>query len=165
MLSAQNRRARKVAARWALFEAQKGWQPTLPQEALAYRARLFARSAYLPNTPALQALDDARDSIGALLPRLLELLHKKQGDRYFMNGSESQGKIFWFFSPPQPVDAFNLTLMIRGAQAFIAFGYTPYTLDGRLDFHGMISSHVMAEPELAGLALMRLVRDVLSRIP
>jgi len=162
MLSAQKRQARKVAAIWAIREAQMGWQPTIPQEALEY---FFTRSAYLPDTPALQALDDARDSIGALLPRLLELLHKKQGDRYFMNGSESQGKIFWFFSPPQPIDAFNLTLAIRGDQAFMAFGYTPYMLDGHLDFHGMISAHATAEPELAGLALMRLVRDVLSRIP
>ena len=162
MGTVQKRQARKLAARWALHEAQKGWRPTIPQEGLEY---FFTRSAYLPNTPDLQALDEARDSITALLPRLLELLHKKQGDRYYMNGSESRGKIFWFFAPPQPIDAFNLTLATRNGLAFLSFGYMPYTLTGQLDFHGMVSDHATADPEMAGLALMRLARSVLSRIP
>lgn len=162
MGTVQKRQARRLAARWALHEAQQGWQPTIPEEALAY---FLTRSAYVPDTPDLQALDLARDSIGAMLPRLLEVLRKKQGDRYSMNGSESRGKIFWFFSPPQPIDAFNLTLTTRDGLAFLAFGYMPYTVTGQLDFHGMISDHGTADPEMAGLALMRLVRSVLGRIP
>lgn len=162
MGTVQKRQARRLAARWALYEAQQSWQPVIPAEALAF---FFTRSAYVPNTPDLQALDVARDSIGAMLPRLLDLLRKKQGDRYFMNGSESHGKIFWFFSPPQPIDAFNLTLATREGVAFLAFGYLPYTMTGQLNFRGMISDHATSDPEMAGLALMRLVRSVLGRIP
>jgi hypothetical protein len=150
-----------VAARWAHHEATRGWQPAIPKEALEY---FLTRQAYLPDTPDLQALDEARDSIGALLPRVMDLLRKSQGDIYAMNGSESHGKIFWFFSPPQPIDAFNLTLSIRDGRAFMSFGYTPYTLAGKLDFHGMTSEHATADPEMAGLALMRIVRTVLNKI-
>jgi hypothetical protein len=109
-------------------------------------------------------LDEARDSVGALIPRVLGLLRKSQGDRYAVNGSESHGKIFWFFAPPQPIDAFSLTLSIRGRLAFLSFGYIPYTLAGQLDFRRMISDHATADPELAGLALMRIVRSILSKI-
>jgi hypothetical protein len=155
-----NRQARRVAARWALHVARGDWQPTIPQEALA-----FFRTAYLPDTPSLQMLDDARDSVAVFLPKVLDLLHKKQNDRYYMNASESQGRIFYFFSPRQPVDSFNLTLYMKGLQAFVAFGYIPYRPGGGLNLQGMISAHAVVDPDIAGMALMRVVRNVLGRIP
>jgi hypothetical protein len=160
MGSAKKRQARKVAARWALHVARGDWQPPIPQEALA-----FFRTAYLPNTPSFQLLDDARDSIGVFLPKILDLLHKKQNDRYFMNSSESKGRLFYFFSPRQPVDSFSLTLYMKGLQAFVAFGFIPYKPGGGLNIQGMISEHALAEPDIAGLAVLRLVRSVLSRLP
>jgi hypothetical protein len=162
MGSAQNRQARKVAARWAFKQALGDWQPVIPQEALEF---FLTRQAYVPDTPDLQKLDDARDSVAVFLPKVIEALHKKQGEHYYMNASESQGRVFYFFSPQQPLDAFSLTLSIRNGHAFLAFGYTPYTAQGKLDFHGMVNAQAATEPELAGLSLMRLVRAVLAKIP
>lgn len=157
-----NRQARRVAARWATEQALGDWQPTIPQEALDF---FLPRLAYLPDTPDLQKLDEARDSVAVFLPKLLEMLHKKQGERYYMNSSESHGRIFYFFSPQHPLDAFNLALSIRNGHAFLAFGYAPYTAQGKLDFRGMVGQQAATDPEMAGLALMRLVRAVLAKIP
>lgn len=161
-MEAAQRQARRVAARWALKQALGSWQPEIPAEALEF---FFTRQAYLPDTPDLQKLDEARDSVAVFLPKLIEVLHKKQGDRYYMNSSESQGRLFYFFSPQQPLDAFSLTLSVRNGHALLAFGFTPYTAQGKLDFHGMINAQAATDPELAGLSLMRLVRAVLAKIP
>lgn len=153
------RLSRKVAARWALKQAFAEWNPPIPQEALDY-----FKVAYIPNTPELRILDEARESIAVFLPKILDMLKRQQGDRYFMNSSESHGKIFYFFQPRQPIDAFNLTLWIDGDKANVVFGYTPRKLDGSLDFKGMVQERGSGMPEIVGMTLMRLVRSVLSKI-
>jgi len=161
---ALNRQARRVAARWALKQALGDWQPRIPQEAHEYLASLGGRLAYVPDTDATIALEDARASVGVMLPRILSTLAKHQGDRYYMNASESHGKIFYFFSPRQPIDAFNLTLYIKGKEAVCVFGYTPYKLNGMLDFANMKSETTLSRPEMAGLGVMRILRELLEQI-
>jgi len=161
-LSHRTRLARRVAARWALEQALGDWQPPIPKEARDFFHGI--KVAYLPNTEDLVALDDARSSVQVMLPKILITLGKHQGDRYYMNASESHGKIFYFFSPHQPVDAFNLTLYIKNGEAVCVFGYTPYRLNGMLDFANMKSEQVSAIPEMAGLAVMRILRDLLATI-
>lgn len=109
-------------------------------------------------------LEDARSSVAVMLPKILRTLQQHQGDRYYMNASESHGKIFYFFSPRQPIDAFNLTLYIKNGEAMCIFGYTPYKLNGLLDFQNMKHESVSSLPEMAGLAVMRLLRDLLATI-
>lgn len=156
------RLSRRVAARWALKQALGDWQPAIPKEALEYLQSV--KLAFMPDTEEGAMLEDARASVAVMLPKLLKTLQQHQGDRYYMNASESHGKIFYFFSPRQPIDAFSLTLYIQKGEAICVFGYTPYKLDGSLDFKGMKSERTLSRPEMAGLAVMRIVRELLATI-
>lgn len=157
-----SRQAKKIASRWVHYKIAIEWQPPIPPEAIL---RAFGeRQAYVPDTQSLISLDEARDSVGVFIPKIQELLKKKQGDRYYVNASENRGRIFYFFSPPQPIDTFNMTLAMRGNKTHLSFGYTPYKLDGSPDFKKMITKQVLTEPDVAGLAMMRLVRATLAEI-
>jgi hypothetical protein len=160
----QRRQARRVAARWALQQALGDWQPPIPQEALDYFHRV--KVAYAPDDHFATDLSDARESVAIMLPRVMDALRKKMGDRYSLNSStEGHGKIFYFFSPPQPVDSFNLTLYVTpNHQAVMILGYTPMKLTGGFDFANMKSKSIKSTPEMAGLALMRLVRALLAEL-
>ncbi len=160
----QRRQARKLAARWALQQALGDWQPPIPKEALDYFHGI--KVAYAPDAPFAEDLNTARESVAILLPNVLAALRKKMGDRYSLNAStESRGKVFYFFAPPQPVDSFNLTLSVTPAhQAILVFGYTPMKVTGGLDFANMKTKSAHSEPDMAGLALMRLVRALLVEI-
>lgn len=153
------RQTRRVAATWARKVAFAGWSPNIPAEALT-----FFKEAYSVDTEDGMALSDAKDSVGVFLPKILDLLRKAQGDRYYVNASEAKGRLFYFFSPRQPVDAFNLTLGVKNGKAFLAFGYIPYKLNGMLDIPNMLSEKAVTDPEVAGLSVMRLVRSILSKV-
>lgn len=155
MLTAHQRLIRRVAARWSLQQIQLAWVPPIPTEALA-------RLAFLPTAPESQALTDARDSVSVFIPKLLQMLRKVQGEPYSMNASASRGRIFYYFAPKQPLDSFNMTLWVQGDKAHLAFSFVPHKLNGHLDFQRAISEKTTSEPEMAGLALMRLVRSVLA---
>lgn len=133
----------------------------IPSEVLSF---FEVRLAYMPNTEEGLALQEAQTSVDLFLPKILELLFRKQGDRYYLSASESRGRIFYYFAPRHPIDAFNLGVAIRNGRAHLFFGYTPAKLDGTLDLHGMIQEKTSAEPEMAGLAVMRLVRSILSQV-
>lgn len=149
MLTASQLQVLRVAARWSLQQLELSEQT-------------LAKLAYMPDTPANQALDVARDSISVFLPKMMQTIRQVQGERYGMNASESRGRIFYFFSPRHPVDSFNMTLWIQGDKAHIDFGFTPHKLNGQLDLQKAISERAVSEPEMAGLALMRLVRSVMA---
>lgn len=152
-----NRLARRVAAAWGRKVAFSGWRPPIPQE-------LLSRVAFMPDTETGQPLEDARDSIDVFLPKILDTLRKAMGERYYVNASESHGKIFYYFAPRQPIDSFNLTLWIHGPNAQVSFGYVPTRMDGSLDLANMKSVRLPAAPETAGLAVMRALRDLLSKL-
>jgi hypothetical protein len=152
-----NRLARRIAAKWALQTSMAGWRPPIPQE-------LLARVAFSPFTDNQQALEDARDSVGIFIPKILDTLRKAMGERYYVNASESHGRIFYYFAPRDPIDSFNLTLWIHGPNAQVSFGYVPTKLDGSLDIANMESVRLPAEPEVAGLAVMRALRDLLAKL-
>lgn len=153
MVTAQHRR---IVAAWGRQVAFSGWKPEIPTEALIL--------AYSLDTEEGVLLSEAKDSVGALLPKLLDAIRKHMGDRYHVNASEARGRIFYFFAPRQPVDAFNLTLSVQGDMAHLSFGYIPYKLNGKLDIANMKSEKAVIEPDLAGMAMMRLVRNLLGRI-
>ena len=151
------RLARKIAAAWGRQVALAGWRPPIPQE-------LLTRVAFMPDTEEGQALEDARDSVGVFLPKILDTLRKAMGERYHANASESHGKIFYYFAPQQPVDSFNLTVWIHGPNAQVSFGYVPTKIDGSLDIANMKMVRLPSSPETAGLAVMRALRDLLSKL-
>lgn len=155
------RQARKVAARYAQTRSTQGWVPPIPR---TFLERLVQKLAYSPDTKNVELLDLARDSVGVFLPKILDLLRKKQKERYYLNVSESQGRFFYFMIPRQKVDAFNMTLAMHGPKTHISFGFTPYKLDGTPDFKGMLTKQTLVDPELAGMMMMRLVRATLAEI-
>ena len=157
-----SRQAQRVASRFVHKLISSGWQPSIPKALLA--AFFKDRQAYVPDTKSLVSLDEARDSVGVVIPKILELLKKSQGERYYVNASESQGRIFYFMAPRQRIDAFSMTVAMQGPKAHISFGFTPYKLDRTPDFKKMITKQALAEPEVAGLAMMRLVRTVLAAL-
>jgi hypothetical protein len=158
-----SRQAQRVASRFVHKLISSGWQPSIPQAFMSIF--LGDRQAYVPDTKSLVSLDEARDSVGVFIPKILELLKKRNlGDRYYVNATESRGRIFYFMTTRDEVDSFNMTLAMQGPKAHISFGFTPYKLDGTPDFKKMITKQALAEPETAGLAMMRLVRIVLAEL-
>lgn len=155
--------ARKVAATWAFRIASEGWQPAIPDWAHKWASSQI--EAYAPSADFTQALDEARTSVNIMLPKLLQMLHQKQGERYYMSASESRGKVFYYFAPRHPVDSFSLMLAITpGAEASLAFGYMPTKVNGSPDFANGKQNKAKSDPELAGLQLMRLVRALLAQV-
>lgn len=118
----------------------------------------------MPDTEEGAGLEAARDSVDVFLPKILDTLRKAMGERYYVNSSESHGKIFYYFAPRQPVDSFNLTLWVRGPNAQVSFGYVPTKVDGSIDLANMKSVRLPAAPETAGLAVMRALRDLLTKL-
>ena len=148
---------RRVVARWNFKVAMSGWNPTIPQW-------VFDRVAFAPSgDKAIFAL--AKDSVNILLPNLLNLFRKTLGDRYSMNSSSRSSEIYYFFSPPQPVDSIAMHLAIRGEMTTISLAYIPYTLTGRPDFSKTIElREVVADPEVVGMHMMNMARRLMSKI-
>jgi hypothetical protein len=156
-MNAERRLIRRVAAAWATKLAFSEWNPPIPQE-------LLSRVAFMPDTEEGLALEDARDSVAVFLPKILDTLRKATGERYYANASESHGKIFYYFAPRQPIDSFNLTVWVHGPNAQVSFGYIPTRVDGSLDIANMKSVRLPSSPETAGMAVMRALRDLLSKL-
>jgi hypothetical protein len=152
---------RRVASTWAFKKATEGGSP-IPLEVLQHF--FGGKTAYALNSEEGFALHEAQESVNLFLPKILEMLFRKQGDRYYMTASESRGRIFYYFAPRHPLDAFNLGVSVHNGKAMLFFGYTPMKVGGGIDLQGMISEKAVADTEVAGLAVMRLVRSVLSKI-
>jgi hypothetical protein len=152
--------SRKVASRWGYLLATRE-APTIPKWALE---RAFVRLAFLDEEET-DSLQLAKESVNILLPKFLDLLHKAQGETYYMNASGSHGRIFYYFSPKHPVDSFHLMLGSRRERVILNLSYMPHRLDGSPDFQNSVQLvQGVEDPELAGLALMRLGRQLLTRI-
>jgi hypothetical protein len=124
------------------------------------------KAGYSLDTEEGVSLHEARESITIFLPKLLSMLRSKMGERYYINSSsEGRGRVFYFFAPRQPVDAFSLVVSAeRNGTVKLSFGYMPYKATGRPDFANSVEETMKANAETAGLALMNLVRKVLSGI-
>lgn len=149
--------ARRVASRWAYAWAAGDYSPKIPQE-------YIARCAFAPSDPDFEAITNAQDSVNVFLPKFIELLRKTQGDRYYANTTEGGGRLVYFFAPRQPIDTFGLMLSIKGGKAVMTLSYMPYNLQGNIDFKKSRSEKVVSEPEMAGLAFMRLARKLLQKL-
>jgi len=112
-----------------------------------------------------ELFDLARDSIAILLPKLLDALRKKFHERYHMNASLGHKTLFYFFESPNALEAIGLTLSIRNRHVFLNMLYAPYDLNDKIDYSKKVEvKTTVSDPDLAGLALMRLVRDLLSKV-
>lgn len=154
--------ARRVAARWGFLQATKEYVPPIPRWALE---RAAIRLAFV-DTKEPDALLLAKESVNILLPKFLEMLRKKMGERYYMNASQANGRIFYYFAPRQPVDSFHLMVGSKQGKVFLNLSYMPHRLDGSPDFSNSRQVvQVVEDPELAGLDFMRVTRQLFTKMP
>lgn len=115
--------------------------------------------------PGQDLFDDAKLSLEIMLPKVLQTLGKKFRDRFYMNATQQRMKLYYYFSGHPALETIALTLAIQGGHPVLWVGYIPNKLVGGADFQrGIHESVVVRDPELAGLALMRLLRKLLDRI-
>lgn len=115
--------------------------------------------------PGQDIFDEAKLSIEIMLPTVLKTLGKKFNDRFYMNATQQRMKLYYYFSGHPALETFALTLSVQHDLPLLWFGYIPNKLLGGADFQRAIHDSVrVPDPEVAGLALMRLVRKLLSRI-
>ena len=152
---------RSVVAGWNFRVAMSGWNPPIPDWVFS---RFQSKLAFAPGgDKALFKM--GKDSINILLPNLINLFRKKLGDRYSMNASQRSHEIFYFFSPPQPVDSIAMHLGARGNQLSLSMTYIPYTLMGKPDFSKATELQEMVDdPEVVGLHMMSMARRLLASI-
>jgi hypothetical protein len=170
-----DRIARRVAARWAFKQAQGDNPPIIPRWVHTWAESLTTRVAYLGerdeySLPDLrtddEVFDAAQDSIEILLPKFLATLKAKFYERYHMNASKTKNRIYYYFTPDNPIDTIALALVVRNHKAYLELIYVPYAVAGdRLDYKKAVrESASVDEPDVAGLALMRMLRKVLARV-
>jgi hypothetical protein len=152
---------RRVVAGWNFRVAMSGWNPTIPDWVFD---RFQEKVAFAPSGDK-EVFALAKDSINILLPNLINLFRKVLGDKYSMNASQRLHEIFYFFSPPQPVDSIAMHLGVRGDKLALSMTYIPYTLMGRPDFSKASElREVIDDPEVVGLHMMGMARRLLAKI-
>lgn len=140
-----------------------GYRPEIPE----WVFERYTTKISLQSNPAidLALFKDGRESINVLLPNLINLFRKTMGDRYSMSASQRQNDIFYYFSPPQPLDAFTMHLGCRGGKLFLDMGYIPYNTQGKPDRSKVIElQEVVEDSELVGLRMMNMARRLLAKI-
>lgn len=155
---------RSIVARWNLKVALSGYRPEIPEWVTKY----YATKTSFQVAPAVELIlfREGRDSINVFLPNLMSLLRKSRGDRYSMNASQRHNDIFYYFAPPQPIDAFTLHLGCRNGELHLDMGYIPYNFQGKPNKSKIIElQEVVDNSELVGMHMMNMARRLLSKIP
>ncbi len=112
-----------------------------------------------------QLFDEARESIAILLPNFLALLKQKFKESFSMNASAAGTRIYYFFAPKHPLENIAITLGVHRGRTFLSVLYVPVDLHGHVDHKKAVEiKEDVQDPELAGLALMRVARKVLARV-
>lgn len=157
--------AQRIASRFGFKTAMKGWNPFIPDWVVKWSERTSFKVAYYSERDQ-GIFQTSKDSINTLLPKFLDALHKAYRDRFHMNASQSGTSIYYFFSPKNPIETFALHLMVRGGKAHLALGYMPHGVtSGHPDYSKVVEERVVIDdPEVAGLAFMRMARKLLSRV-
>lgn len=155
---------RKVASRWAYAVSMRGWNPPIPEWVFEKWGSRLALQA--PNAD-MAACQLAKESVNIMIPNLLALLQKRLKDRYHMNASQRGTDVFYFFSTRHPVDSISMHFGIRQGNVVLSMGWVPYKISSNQpDWGKAIEKKALCkDPELAGLALMRLARTLLDAIP
>jgi hypothetical protein len=119
-----------------------------------------------PRDPRQDTFEAAKVSVLIMLPQVLKTLSKKFNDKFYMNSTQQKHKLYYYFSGHPALETVALTISIRGGYALLWIGYIPQKLTGGSDLAKSIhESVVVTNPELAGLACMRLLRTVLAKVP
>jgi hypothetical protein len=115
--------------------------------------------------PGQDLFDDAKLSVEIMLPRVLRTLRDKFRDPFYMNATQQRLKLYYYFSAHPAMETVALMVSLKNGVIALWLGYIPHKLMGGADFkRGIHETVVVHDPELAGLALMRLLRKLLSRV-
>jgi hypothetical protein len=173
---------RKVAARWAFGMALAPWTPSIPDWVFAWGARVvktaYADRGFLHElqhgdtipppsagpTPA-DIFQAARESVEILLPKFKELLRHKFREQFGMNASAMALSIYYYFVPRHPLENIAVSVSVHQSRVLVSMMYAPVNLHNVVDYKKVVEAKEMLEdPELAGMALMRLARKVLAQV-
>jgi hypothetical protein len=179
------RLAKTIHARWTLRAAAGDFQPEVANDLVTWTERESGRfligKNYVHELELLQlnpdnmftpqtTLDedtfaDAKISVAIMIPRLLAALAKKFRDKFYMRATQQRFKLYYYFSGEPALETFALTLTLKRGKPFLWLGYIPNKLTGGADFSKAIQEQVaVSDPEMAGLAMMRLVRSLLAKV-
>lgn len=155
--------ARRVASRWVAHQLQLSQRTSVPSWVFA---RFATREAYADVPTDAEAFVVAKESVTILLPKVLELLRRKMHERYTLNASQRRNEIFYYFAAEDPIESFAMHFAIRGGKVLVDFSYVPFgAVSGRPDYSKAVEAKALAEdPELAGMAVLRAVRQVLGQL-
>lgn len=170
---------RRVASRWGLRVVTSANPRPIPQWVFDWGADLDRRIsavhlAYIGEkddysvTHILdtEAFEAAKESLNALLPKFRAMLQAKFHETYYADVSQTSTRVYYFFSANSELESFAITLAVRQGDVFLALGYVPaHVSQHSLDYSKAIEvSERIQDPDMAGLALMRLTRKLLVRI-
>lgn len=179
------RLAQSIAARWMVRTATGGVQPEVANDLVAWAERESGRhltgkdymrelellqlkpdKTFTPQTtPDEDAFADAKSSVTIMIPRLLAALSKKFRDKFYMRATQQRFKLYYYFSGDPALETIALTLTLKQGKPFLWLGYIPNKLTGGADFAKAIQEQVaVSDPDMAGLALMRLARSLLAKV-
>ena len=115
--------------------------------------------------PGQDLFDEAKLSVEILLPKVLATLKQKFGERFYMHATQQRMKLYYYFSADPAMETISLMMSVHGNAVTLGLGYVPTKLLGGADFSRALQETVLVrEPAVAGLALMRLLRKLLSRV-
>jgi len=173
-----DRLARKVAARWAFKQALGPNPPAIPAWVFEWGDRLTTKIAYLDTKqfddttdmrawrPDNEIFQDAKESVNILLPKFLDLLRRSLHEQYHANASQTGNRIYYYFASNHSLETISLSVIVKRGVVLLALAFIPHGLtNDRPDYSKTIEEQErISDPELAGLALMRLARKVLARV-
>lgn len=180
------RLAKGVAARWTARAAAGDFQPKIAADMQAWVERQASRgltakdymrelellqlrpdNTFTPaTTPEEDSFVDAKTSIEVMLPKLLATLGKKFRDKFYMRATQQRLKLYYYFSGHPALETVALSLTMRSGTPTLWLAYVPHKLVGGADYAKAIQDQVsVRDPEMAGLALMRLLRGLLAKVP
>ncbi len=170
---------KRVLSRWGVRVVTAGasgpiphwvfeWGAGLERQVDALRLAYIGEKEFYAPTKLLdpETFSDAKDSLNALLPKFQSMLRAKFGERYHAVMSQTSTRIYYFFSAPSALESFSISLLVKHGNVHLALGYVPARLVGQgLDYSKMVEEQEnVGDPDLTGLALMRLTRKLLSRV-
>lgn len=168
-----DRLSKKVAARWGL-RAALGATSSVPSWVVAWGdgwgTKLSARVALLSDLPGYKLSDvevfaQAQESLHILLPKFQALLYSKLQERFSASVSRSGTRAYYFFSSDSELETFAITMMVRRGVVDLVLGYVPISVSGHPNYDQAIEEHErVIDPEMAGLALMRVTRKIFNLI-
>lgn len=162
---------KRVAARYAFEQALGNGSLAIPSwvEGLSERVKVALSYGdpedYLEVRSDADVFQDAKDSVAVMLSKFMQMLSSKYHDRYRMNATQRSTRMHYYFATQHPLETFVLDLNVRYGKLQMALHFIPHGPTGEpLLAQSKHELEKVSDPELAGLALTRMARKLLSKV-